>query len=246
MKRNKRIKIVRNCIQCNKEFNTWQNTNIKHCSDQCARKTVKEKNVRFKTGNVTQCISCKADIYIARWQVNKHYCSRKCQHKGQLVNRIEVKCSNEFCSNIVLKTQKEVSSYISRSAKIFCTVKCNNINRSQSASKMLKHSGTKPELKFKLLLDDNNIDYIHQYAIQWKRGWKKWFDFYIPKYNLLIEIDGIYWHGKGLADLELNAQQAQSRINDIQKSTLAQNSGYNLLRIWEDEIDKFNINQLMI
>jgi very-short-patch-repair endonuclease len=236
----------RNCIQCNSEFIAWKSSNTCHCSNVCARKTVKEKLQRFRTGAISHCSFCNKDMYVAKWEIStKKYCSKKCQNQGLFVERIEVKCTNEFCSNVVSKTKNELDKYTERNAKIFCSVKCSNINRSQIAGSMLKHSGTKPELKFKELLDANNIEYKHQYAIPWKKGWKKWFDFYIPKYNLLIEIDGIYWHGKGKLDSELNAQQNQSRLNDIQKSKLAQNSGYNLLRIWEDELDKFNINQLL-
>jgi very-short-patch-repair endonuclease len=236
---------VRNCIQCENEFIAWKKSNRRHCSDKCARKTVKEKN---KSGMIVYCLSCGASIYKQRYQLKpgyKPFCSKECANKGQLVNRVEIKCTNEFCSNIVLKTQNEIDKYVIRNAKIFCSVKCNNINRSQTAGSMVKHSGTKPELYFESLLKVNSIEYIHQYPIPWKKGWKKWFDFYIPKYNLLIEIDGIYWHGKGKLDTELNVHQEQSRLNDIQKSALAQNAGYNLLRIWEDEIDKFNIKQLL-
>jgi very-short-patch-repair endonuclease len=235
---------TRNCIQCNDEFVAWKNSNKKHCSDKCARKTVKEKNKRFKTGVCTQCIICQSEIYIAKWEMTKKYCSNACKTRGLLARRLEIKCSNEFCSNIVLKTENEIAQYVKRNAQIFCTVKCNNINRSQKASKCLKHSGTRPELKFEEMLKASNIEYIFQYSMQWKRGWKKWYDFYIPEKNMLIEIDGDYWHGKGLSDAQLNDTQLQSRLNDIQKSKLAQSQGYNLLRIWESDIDLFNINLL--
>ena len=235
----------RSCIQCTNKFTAWKKSTRSHCSDKCARKTVKEKNNRFKTGTICQCIVCNSNIYVPNWEANKKYCSNACKNTGQKTNRIEIKCTNEFCSNIVLKTQNEINKYIHRKAKIFCSVKCNNINRSQKSFSAIKHSNTQPELKFRDLLDFNDIEYIPQYPVPWKRGWKKWFDFYIPKYNLLIEIDGIYWHGKGKVDSELNSQQKQSRQNDIQKTKLAQTSGYNLLRIWEDDIDKFNIKQLL-
>jgi very-short-patch-repair endonuclease len=103
---------------------------------------------------------------------------------------------------------------------------------------------TKPELEFKQLLEINHISYVFQYAISWKNGWKKWYDFYIPKINTLIEIDGIYWHGKNILDEHLNNQQLQTRNNDRLKNELATQYNYNLIRIWSDEIQNFNINKL--
>lgn len=234
-------KEIRNCIQCGKSFEVRPTNGKQHCSLECSRKTVGDK---CRKGNFDTCEICNTQIYKAPWEKTKRFCSVECANKGQLVYRIEVKCSNEFCSNIVNKTENEIQKYKERNAKIFCSVKCLNINRSQKASKLLKHSGTKPEIKFKELLDLNKIEYKHQYSVQWKKGWKKWYDFYIPCLNLLIEIDGTYWHGKGLKDSELNEQQLQSRLNDKQKMKLALESGYNIIHIWEDELDKFKIQKL--
>jgi len=105
---------------------------------------------------------------------------------------------------------------------------------------------TKPELEFKRLLEANNIKYIFQYPIRWKCGWKKWYDFYIPAVNTLIEIDGIYWHGKGLLYEQLNNQQQKTRSNDIIKNELAKNNNYSLVRIWSDEIKNFKFNILKL
>lgn len=232
----------RKCIQCQTVFEAWPSQGKNHCSLGCSRKTVSEKNC---TGEYDKCETCNTSIYRGIASVTKRFCSLECARIGQLVNRTEVKCTNEFCSNIVLKTKQEIRKYKERDANIFCSVKCSNINRSQKASTLFKHSGTKPELKFKSILDDNMIEYKHQYSVQWKKGWKKWYDFYLPSLNLLVEIDGTYWHGKGLKDSELNAQQLQSRLNDIQKIKLATTSGYNIIHIWEDDLDKFKISNLI-
>lgn len=60
-----------------------------------------------------------------------------------------------------------------------------------------------------------------------------------------MEIDGIYWHGKGLADSELNNQQTKTRENDKIKNQLAKDQNYKLIRIWEDEIESFNIETII-
>jgi very-short-patch-repair endonuclease len=77
-----------------------------------------------------------------------------------------------------------------------------------------------------------NILYEKQYSVD-----GRCFDFYIPSKNLLIEVDGIYWHGRNIGDDKLNVDQANSRRNDKYKNELAIRKGYNLLRVWEDELD---------
>lgn len=39
-------------------------------------------------------------------------------------------------------------------------------------------------------LDKLCIEYLYQFEA---KDIKRWFDFYLPKHNLLIEIDGGYW-----------------------------------------------------
>lgn len=58
---------------------------------------------------------------------------------------------------------------------------------------------TKPEKLFESLLMSNNITYQKQFLIQFgsiKAGkrFRHCYDFYLPTANLLVEIDGDYWH----------------------------------------------------
>lgn len=96
---------------------------------------------------------------------------------------------------------------------------------------------SKLELKAKDILQKNGYIFTHQKLINGKK-----FDFYLEDYNLLIEIDGCFFHGKGIkyGDLKYKLQK-ECRKNDISKNKLAKELGYNLLRIWEDEIDLFKI-----
>jgi len=90
---------------------------------------------------------------------------------------------------------------------------------------------TAPELELKLILNELNIDYIFQYRVD-----NKYYDFYIPETNTLVEVDGIYWHGKDKLDTELDAAQIRTRKNDKIKNELAKRLGFNLIRIWSDEL----------
>ena len=90
---------------------------------------------------------------------------------------------------------------------------------------------TKPEIEVEKYLKDSNIKYKYNYELCGKL-----YDFYIPSINTLIEVDGIYWHGKNKNLNDLSETQARNRKNDKIKDRLAVDNGYNLIRIWEDEV----------
>jgi very-short-patch-repair endonuclease len=98
---------------------------------------------------------------------------------------------------------------------------------------------TKPEMKVFDILTNNKIIFETQYNF---RG--RYFDFAIPSRKILLEIDGVYWHGKNVSDDKLNETQQRTRANDVYKNILVELSDWTLIRIWEDEIDNFNFNNL--
>ena len=92
-------------------------------------------------------------------------------------------------------------------------------NRIKSRSQKTKNS--KLELKFKEFLSKNNLMYEHQYIIydiNYTGAWT--YDFYIPSLNLLVEMDGEYWHRK-----------PETLNRDIIKNKLAEKNGKSLVRI---------------
>jgi len=95
---------------------------------------------------------------------------------------------------------------------------------------------TKPEQSLKIILDELKIKYIHSFKYQ-----KYNFDFYLPDFDTLIEVDGCYWHGKNLKWDELNETQKTSRKNDERKNQICLENNKKLIRFWEDEINKENI-----
>lgn len=94
-----------------------------------------------------------------------------------------------------------------------------------------KKINTKPEREFKQKLKEFGIEYEQSYYLN-----KKIFDFYLKNYNTLVEIDGIYWHGKNVKDKDLNETQLKNKINDKAKNKLAKENNMNILRFWEGEI----------
>jgi very-short-patch-repair endonuclease len=72
----------------------------------------------------------------------------------------------------------------------------------------------------------------------------KAFDFYLPNQNLLIEVNGDYWHANPIVyepnDIisypggEVTAKEIRER--DKEKSRLAEEKGFNVIEVWEKDI----------
>lgn len=110
------------------------------------------------------------------------------------------------------------------------------IMSAKSISRMSKIKGkfTKPELKFKALLESACIKYKTQ--VNTKYGV---IDFCIDGIHF-IEIDGTYWHPLSL--INMNAQLLQSAINDRKKNINIPE----IIRIREDNIpDHYDINTIL-
>ena len=83
-----------------------------------------------------------------------------------------------------------------------------------------------------------NIKYIPQYIIDYKV-----FDAYLPDYNLVIEIDGIFWHPKSLDECKYEFQKT-SYFNDLEKENLLKQKNIKLIRIRENEFPDSIINTI--
>ncbi len=140
------------------------------------------------------------------------------------------------------KHTKETKNLISKTKKAYylehpeAAIE-SSIRMKNNRHKMFCGRNTKPELKLKQILEENNIKYIQQFVI--KSSKNKFYDFYLPEYNILIEVDGCYWHCKPsiYVNGHINETQKYVVINDIEKNKLAEDNGYRLIRVWEDEID---------
>lgn len=92
---------------------------------------------------------------------------------------------------------------------------------------------SKLEYKFEGLLNELNVEFKQQYPIN---GYL--FDFYIPNKNLLIEVDGDWYHfNEAVHSLPLSPIQENTIKNDNIKNDLAEKLGYNLIRFWESDIN---------
>jgi G:T-mismatch repair DNA endonuclease (very short patch repair protein)/predicted nucleic acid-binding Zn ribbon protein len=246
-------KTIKICGVCNEKFSipNWKAKKQKFCSPKCV-------NVSFTKYKETKwCKTCNKQLN----RRNSLYCSRECSrihyNKNCLVCNKIFRIGLKFCSNeCKFIYQKIHPPKLQPKYKLICGY-CNkefNVTQCQKHYKccskkcatkyLFDHSKkTKLEIKFENLLKENNIFYKTSYYVKYNDTFKV-YDFFIPNKNLLIETDGIFWHGKIKPKKGYYPIQVRNMKNDKTKNRLAKDNGYNLIRIWEDEIDKFNIESL--
>ena len=65
----------------------------------------------------------------------------------------------------------------------------------------------------------------------------RFYDFFIPEANCLIEVDGDFYHGYGLLHEDKSPMQKHNEWVDKQKDMWAASHCIPLLRIWEHDIN---------
>lgn len=97
------------------------------------------------------------------------------------------------------------------------------------------------EIKFEEYLKSKNILFEENYIIPFmdidNYVKRRYYDFYIPEINTLIEIHGSYWHPK--KDENLSDLRKKNFYNDIFKRKLAKDNRYWIMTIYDYELDQF-------
>ena len=240
------IREVRLCKVCDKEFEVKKNHSKEMCSNECRvkwgendvvkqkrlisiKKTVQEKygvNHVWNNKDIHQKTMDNRDLTISS-EKQKNTVREK--HMVKLMSRLEDN-NLKLLSNYT--TNKDSKNATSISYEFDCLI-CNNkftstvlgsglIPRCNICYPSQKYS--KIQNVIQLFLNEKKINYIQNnrkviapYEI----------DFFIPEYNLGIEIHGLYFHG------ELNGKDKNYHIN---KSVMANKKNIKLIQIFEDEI----------
>lgn len=107
---------------------------------------------------------------------------------------------------------------------------------SQGKKKHKEYGTSKLEEKFaKEFLEKLGVNYVYQYKAE---SIGRFFDFYIPSANLIIEIDGDYWHSYNVEYKNMTPTQKRNKRVDEAKDKWAVFHGIPVLRIWEHDINK--------
>lgn len=105
----------------------------------------------------------------------------------------------------------------------------------QNIIKTNRNHTSKLEIKFEKILNDLDILYSkHFYA----KPIVAFYDFYLPKFNVIIEVDGDFWHCNPLNfPKPIYESQKQNLERDKEKNKWAKENGFKLLRFWENDIN---------
>lgn len=95
---------------------------------------------------------------------------------------------------------------------------------------------TKPQLIVNKILDELKIEYEREKILGFYS-----MDNYLPEYNLVIEIQGDYWHcNPKKYDTPINNIQCKAISRDKAKHTyLKKYYGIEILYLWESDINKY-------
>ena len=102
-----------------------------------------------------------------------------------------------------------------------------NIRRKRIRSK--KKSGL--EIRVEAALDARGIEYRTQYPIGRCHA-----DLYFPQTNTVVELHGCYWHAHSVC--QKTFRYKRRRVRDARRYTFFRNKGYQLLIVWECEVNQ--------
>ncbi len=146
-----------------------------------------------------------------------------------------------------------LSKYQGRSKEVDCQCsKCGHIWQS-TGDKLLSGYGcpvcreSHGEKKIRNYLLNNNYYFESQKRFSDLKGWNRKgslsYDFYVPKYRLLIEYQGQFHDGSSTIGFQTDKQLGIQIINDRIKRKYAENNGYKFLEIWYCDLD--NIESIL-
>jgi len=101
----------------------------------------------------------------------------------------------------------------------------------EGSAKKMSENKTWPEREFEKMMNELEIPFECQKIVGGKI-----FDYYVPHKNMLIEVDGCYFHFNPDKFDTPNKMQKRNMKNDKFKNVLASGMGYELERVWESDL----------
>jgi len=233
---------IRCCEECGKKFNCWLFSKTKLCSSTCREKAQTPQKIKII------CEQCGSEFY--DWPSrNRIHCSQRCAGLGRTPWNKGIPWDNEAKKKMrishlgksnphigvpwTIQSKEKVSKSLKNAyatGKIIISTK-ERKNRSNRIIKLMAdgkmpQNDTMPERIFENQLLFNNILYIKQYPYKYGIA-----DFWLPEDNIIVEIDGEYWHN-----------QPKVRERDKRQNIYLEENGYTLFRFTDREI-KQDINK---
>lgn len=219
---------VKLCKVCGKELRYKSQRSFRYAIKHKNKCKTCQDNIRRNREN-RRCVICNNEFECVKKSKRK-FCSLKCHYSSGFQKHERKIKYCKFCKTPIYYLDWEIKFH----PKEFCSCKCRYGYQVSSGQKRK----TKPEIKMENILKSIFPNILYNFELE-----GKFYDFYIPEKHLLIEVDGIYWHGRNVK--VLNSTQKRVRTNDQFKNVLAAERGYRLIRFWEDEITKKNVSKYL-
>lgn len=227
------------CEGCGKIISGNFPKNKKFCSHECYKKSPRTKR---KTGELIQCEFCKKEVYKKKSVLSKNqnnFCSKECANEYQKKNKLEFIC--KICKKKFLWSKSRVIEH----NPTYCSINCRNKDLEWIENACIKGNLIQQkkkglnniELLGREILNDLNLQFEEQVLIKNKFL----VDVFVPKYNLIIQWDGDYWHCHSKYTNPNKTQLKRKQLDSSQDAYLKK-CGYNVLRFWETDIKNERVN----
>lgn len=242
-------KVLRICVFCKKEQMISKSVSLtsKFCSKKCMNSSVGTwSSGKWSAERTEKHSKTKTKDKIRR--IGEYSCN---------------KCEKKFNSNTSLRSHKSYCSISEKKQETSCE-ECKSTfesMRSLKIHKMLLHTDEKIKIERaskiskkrvlrsykyvskKEIIFFNELKKIFTDAESQKRfdGIRHAYDVFIPSFNIVIEYDGNYWHGKDTSKFkEFDLERIKIQwINDNKFYFEAFSKNIRMIRVWETEADKF-------
>lgn len=219
----------RKCLQCHVTFRVTKISPRKFCSQTCSNRYNQQPDPQKKS--VFICRWCGKEFVEWKYR-HPSICSNQCRSEYGAIqpkpnlrkpeNRVTKNCIVCGKSFTVHKVQDSKGRHA-----LYCSVSCK-----------LKSKVSAPELKCEKILQNLNIQFIHQKFI--KPNF--YVDFLIG--NIVLQVDGEYWHGHPRF-APLDKRQVAQRKRDAAQEKYLTACGYSVLRVWESDVTEETIIKLL-
>ena len=254
----RKIKVERiecTCLLCDKKFYKLQSNRGKYCSKKCSDNHKKiiylgENNPSYNRKMSDDELKMRSEITKKLWE-DESYRGKIKKSKNLFFKKNGYWPGNDKDSMLKKKETMVKKFGVSHNwMGIYGERKCDkttlDVYGKTSAQMLIDYShffGKKTDIEkmFEVILEELEIPFQCKFRIYDKDKVNFWFreyDFLILNTNILIEVDGDYWHGNQNIFEELTEFQKSIQINDEIKENFAKNKGYNVIRFWGSDIKK--------
>ena len=219
------------CKGCGKKITKRMPKNRKYCFLKCYRKS---KRPQRKTGKVIKCVWCGKEVYKQKCYLKhkNNFCSINCANKYQGRNKLKFIC--KVCGKEFFWSKSRMKD----NNPLYCSLKCRD--KDPQRKEMLRNLNILQQNLKPNNLEKEGYKILKSLKFEFKKqvliGNKFLVDAFVPKYNLIIQFDGDYWHGNPKKYKLFSGRQKRRKIIDKSQNAYFKKCGFNVLRIWESEI----------